>query len=125
MSLKPEVSLGVGAAVAALVYGIYSNALPTAADIRSLDSNNDDINATEKHAEWLATAVVAGISLIAKDATIFIIGGLSVVGMSWLHRHANAVNPLTQNVSGLFKSSAHSADTSDNTQPPVYVDSGF
>lgn len=124
MSLKPEVSLGVGAATAALVYGIYQNALPTAADVRSLDANNNDVNATEKHAEWLATAVVAGISLIAKDATIFIIGGVATVGMSWMYRHANAVNPLTQNVSGLMNSSH--ADTSDNQEPgPLYVDSGF
>ncbi|HET7641157.1 MAG TPA: hypothetical protein VFK47_20780 [Ktedonobacteraceae bacterium] len=101
MALKPEVSLGMGAASAALVYAIYQNALPTMADIRTLPANNSDVNATEKHAFVTSLAIVSAISLIAKDATIFIIGGGAAVAMSWMHRHANAVHPMTGNVSGV------------------------
>jgi hypothetical protein len=95
MGLKPEVSLGVGLATAAVVYGVYSNATPTIADIRSGASGDNTIDGTRKAAAWLSAAVVAGISLIARDPTVFVLGGSMVVGLDWLHRHANEVNPDT------------------------------
>jgi hypothetical protein len=95
MGLKPEFSVGTGVAVGALVYGIYQNALPTVADIRSLDAQNTDLDKAERSATWLSAAVVAGVSLIARDPTVFIIGGTMTVALAWMHRHANAVNPLT------------------------------
>jgi hypothetical protein len=94
MALRtPEVSIGVGLATATVVYGIYQGALPNVADVRSLDAHNTDIEASERLAGWTAAAVVAGISLLSKDGTVFIIGGTMVVVMSWWHRHADAVNP--------------------------------
>lgn len=94
MALRsPEVSLGMGLAVGTVVYGIYQGALPNAADIRSLDAHNRDIQASERMAAWTAAGVVAGISLLAKDATVFIIGGSMVVAMSAWHRYSDAVNP--------------------------------
>jgi hypothetical protein len=95
MSLKPEVSLTVGLAVGALVYGVYSNALPTVADIRVSNESDPDIAAAEQLAAWTSAAVVAGVSLIAKDPTVFVIGGSMVIALSWWHRHANEVNPLS------------------------------
>lgn len=93
--LKPEVSITVGLAVGALVYGVYSNALPTVADIRVGQAADPDVAAAEQLAAWTSAAVVAGVSLIAKDPTVFIIGGSMVIALSWWHRHANHVNPLT------------------------------
>lgn len=93
MGLKPEISLGVGLATATVVYGIYMNALPPVVDLRTTPANNSDVAATEKAASWTAAAVVAGISLIAKDATVFIIGGGMIVALSWWNKHANMVNP--------------------------------
>lgn len=93
MGLKPEVSLPVGLAVGALVWGIYSNGLPPVVDIRSSPQNHPDVASTEKAAAWTSAAVVAGVSLIAKDPTVFIIGGSMVIALSWWHRHANTVNP--------------------------------
>lgn len=91
--LKPEVSLGVGLATAAVVYGVYSTALPTVADIRTADVGNEDAASAEKSAAWMSAAVVGGISLIAKDPTVFILGGTMIVALSWWYKHANAVNP--------------------------------
>jgi hypothetical protein len=91
--LKPEVSLGVGLATATVVYGIYMNALPPVVDLRTTPANNEDVASTEKAAAWTAAAIVAGISLIAKDATVFIIGGGMVIALSWWNKHANMVNP--------------------------------
>jgi hypothetical protein len=93
MALKPEISLGVGLATATVVYGIYMNALPPVVDIRATPANDQHVAGTEKAAAWTAAAVVAGISLLAKDATVFIIGGSMVIALSWWNKHANAVNP--------------------------------
>jgi hypothetical protein len=93
MPLKPEISLGVGLATATVVYGIYMNALPPVVDLRATPANDENVAATEKTAAWTAAAVVGGISLIAKDATVFIIGGAMIVALSWWNKHANMVNP--------------------------------
>jgi hypothetical protein len=89
MALKPEASLTTGLAVAGVVYAIHSNATPTTADIQSLPAGNADIDRSEKAATWLSIGVVSGISLIAKDPTIFVIGSAATVGMAFLTRHAN------------------------------------
>lgn len=98
MALKPEFSVLTGVATGVVVYGVYQNAMPSVADIRSLDANNADLNKAERTASWTAAAVVAGVSLIARDPTIFIIGGSVMVAMAWMHRHANAVHPTTGSV---------------------------
>lgn len=93
--LKPEVSVTVGLATAALVYGIYSNALPPIADIRVGQQGDATIAASEHGAAWVAAAAVAAVSLITQDPTVFSFGAALIVGLSWWHRHANHVNPLT------------------------------
>lgn len=93
MALRSEYSIMGGLATAAIVYAIYSNATPTMAEIRTTAPMNPDIDASERAASWTAAGVVAGISLIAKDPTIFIIGSGMVVAMAWWHRHSNMVNP--------------------------------
>lgn len=95
MALRAEVSIGMGLAVAALVYGVYSNVTPNMADIRAAEPGNTDVDATRKQAAFLTAGIVSGVSLIAKDPTIFIIGGSMVVAMDWYHRHANEVDPRT------------------------------
>jgi len=98
MALKLESSIVAGLATGTLVYGIYQMALPSQADIRSLDSNNTDIARSERVASWTAAGVVAGVSLIARDPTIFVIGGSIMIGLAWINRHANAVTPTLRTV---------------------------
>lgn len=93
MALKPEVSMMVGLATATLVYGVYSNATPTLAEIRATPKENPQLDSSRKTAAWTSAAVVAGVSLIARDATVFILGGGMVVALDWWHRHGNMVNP--------------------------------
>lgn len=95
MSLKPEVSLGVGLATAAVVWSVYNNATPTIADIRTGAPGDEHIDASRKMAAWTTAGIVGGISLIAKDPTVFIVGGAMIVAVDWWHRHANEVNPDT------------------------------
>lgn len=111
MALKPEVSLGVALATATVVYGIYQNATPTIADIRSLESSNEDIQGAERQASWTAAAVVAGISLLAKDATIFVVGGTAVVVLAWSHRHADMVDTVTKRATPVMPTPAAIGNT--------------
>lgn len=93
MSLKPEVSITTGLAVGALVWTIYNRALPADVDMRVAAPNDTDIESSRKKAAYTAAAAVAAVSLIAQDATVFILGGSMVVAVDWWARHANAVNP--------------------------------
>jgi hypothetical protein len=93
--LKPEVSLPVGLATAAVVYSVYSNATPPMTDIRVGEPGNDHVAKTERAATIASAGIVAGISLVAKDPTIFIVGGAMVIIMSFWTKHSNMVNPLT------------------------------
>jgi hypothetical protein len=59
--LKPEVSIGVGLATAAVVYGVYSTALPSVADVRSLPSQTGDTVAAEKTAAWMSARLTLNL----------------------------------------------------------------
>lgn len=93
--LKPEISVPTAAALGALVYGIYTQATPSIADIRVGKQNDGNIESARKGAAWAAAGSVAAISLITKDPTVFVIGGGMVILMDWWTRHANAVDPAT------------------------------
>lgn len=93
--MKPEVSLGVGLATAAIVGAVYVNATPSLVDSRVAKPNDPDLEAARKTAAWTSAGVVAGISLLSKDATVFILGGAMVITLDWWYRHANQVDPNT------------------------------
>lgn len=95
MGLSRETSLGVGLATAALVWGVYNSALPSIAETRVNAAADDDLASAERMATWTSAAVVSGISLIAKDPTVFVMGGAMTVVLAWWHRHSNSLNPLT------------------------------
>lgn len=86
--LKPEASIGTGLAVAAIVYAIHSNFTPSVADMQGLPAGNLDVDAAERKATWLSAGVVAGVSLLAKDPTIFVLGSAAAIGLAWFSRHA-------------------------------------
>jgi hypothetical protein len=118
MGLKPEVSLAVALATATVVYAVHQNATPNLADVRSLESNNLDIQRAERTASWVSAGVVAGISLLAKDATIFIIGGSMVIAMAWMTRHADQVDTITKRASSI-KPTDIVGNTSGITEAPA------
>lgn len=93
MGLKPDVSLTVALATGAVVWAVYTNALPTLPDVRVGKSHDPDIDGSRKAAAWTSAGVVAAISLISKEPTVFIIGGGMVIAADWWYRHANARNP--------------------------------
>jgi hypothetical protein len=90
---RAEVSLGMGLATAAIVWGVFNTSLPSIAEARVTSQNDTQLQAAEKTATWVSAAVVAGVSLISKDATVFVLGGATIVALAWMHRHANMVHP--------------------------------
>jgi hypothetical protein len=119
--LPAQVSIPVGLATAAVVYAIFSNATPSIADIRSAPANNGDIASAERMATITSAAVVGGISLIARDANVFIIGGAMIIGMALWTRHANAINPST----GALQVPGAVANVPPSTQAQTPADYGY
>ena len=98
MALKPEVSLTVAAATGALVYGIFAVELPTMADVHAAPAHNPFIGRSVTSAGWTAAAAVAGISLLAKDPTVFVVGGAFAAFLTWRAKHAAMTDPGTGQV---------------------------
>lgn len=96
--LKPEGSIALGAAVAGLTYGVYSFALPNTATMHATTPQDVNIEAGRKKAAWTSAAVVGAVALLARDKTIFILGGTMLVALDWQARHANASHPETGKV---------------------------
>lgn len=101
MALRPEASVGVGLATAALVASIYSRHLPTSADLRVADQGDPDAESARKQAMWASAGVVAAISLMTKDPTIFVIGGAMTVAIDWADRVDIWTNPFTKSARDL------------------------
>lgn len=121
--MKPEVSLGVALAVGTAVFAIHTVATPTMADTRTLDAGNKDVASSERTATWMSAGLVATISLMAKDPTIFIVGGAMTVAMAWWSRHSNSLSPITSALPHLggAGASANSAPADAGDQLPSYT----
>lgn len=94
--LKPNEEIQVGALTAAVVYGIFQLNAPNLADVRATEAggqNASHIHGSVKTAAWTAAVVTAGLALLAKSPTIFVIGGVMTVAESWKFYHANAISP--------------------------------
>lgn len=98
MALKPEVSLTVAAATGALVYGIFQTELPSMADVNAAPAHNPHITRSVNVAGWTAAAAVAGVSLLAKDPTVFVVGGAFAAALTWRAKHAAMTHPATGQV---------------------------
>lgn len=93
--LKPEGSMMAGIATGALVYGIYSLNMGNLAMIHASPPGDGNARATRKKAAIESVAAVAAISLLARDANIFILGGGITILLDWHARHAVEAHPDT------------------------------
>lgn len=96
--LKPEGSLTIGLATAAMVYASYTYALPSGAMMHATQPQDVNIEAARKKAAWTSVFLVSVVSLLAKDKTIFVIGGLAVIALDAHARVANSSSPDTGKV---------------------------
>lgn len=97
---RPEISIPAALATGTVVIALYQRGMPPALDVRAAQVGDRNVEAVRKQNAWLAAATVSAISLIAKDATVFIVGGAMVVVLDWMTRANIWTNPVTGNVEG-------------------------
>jgi|SRR5215831_3362418 len=93
--LQPDSATSVGILTAVGVYLIYNNALPNTADVRLAPPNNSDVESARKAAAWKSAGLITLVFLVARDLNSYIISGGALVGIDYLYKHANAIQPTT------------------------------
>lgn len=93
--LKPEGSIMAGIATAALAAGIYTLNVGNIAQVHATQANDPNLMASRKKASIESVGIIAAVALLAKDTTIFILGGATVILLDWHVRHAVASHPQT------------------------------
>lgn len=93
MMEKDAQSVLLAASVGAVVVGINQAVAPSLADVSASPPDDDIIAKNAKTAGWLSAGVVAGISLLMKDPTVFVIGSAITIGYVWWYNSANLSAP--------------------------------
>lgn len=93
--LKPENSIVAGLATVALVAGVYQLDVGPVSQVHASDAGHGANTAGIKKAGYTSLIMVAGISLLARDPNIVILGGAAIIAFHAHYRHANLVNPQT------------------------------
>jgi hypothetical protein len=99
--LKPNEQIIVSAATATAVFAIFQLNAPNLADVKASAPGGGasaNTHASVKIAVWTSAAFVAGLGLLAKDTSIYIVGGLVTVVEGWKFYHANATDTKTGKV---------------------------
>lgn len=93
--LKPEGSVLLGGVTVVMVLAVYGKTLPSTAVMHATAANDSNLEASRKKATITAEVLLGALSLITRDANIFILGGLTIVALDFQARHANAAAPDT------------------------------
>jgi hypothetical protein len=93
--LQPDSATSVGILTAIGVYLIYQNALPSAADIRMAQPNEPAVESSRKGAAWKSAGLITIVFLVARDLNSYIISGAALVGIDYMYKHHNAIQPAT------------------------------
>jgi hypothetical protein len=104
--MKPDQEVSIALATGVMAYGAYQLALPSMADIRSLEPNNKDIQSSERVAAWTAAGLVSLVALLTKSPAVFSVGGLVVIASSWTTKHADKVSNVTKKASAMVPNPA-------------------
>lgn len=105
MALKQQDALLTGLATAAVVITIYQHNMPAVAQVRASKPGNQHVSASRQQAAIIGVVIVAGISWLAKDPTVWVVAGTTLVALDISQRMANA----TDNVSGKIPAAAPDA----------------
>jgi hypothetical protein len=106
MALKPDAEISIALATSVMAYAAYQFALPSVADIRSLEPNNKDIQSSERVATITAAGIVSLVAVITKSPSVFMVGGITVIGTAWTVKHADQVSAVTKKAGSLVPAPA-------------------
>lgn len=118
MALKPEASILGGLAVAALVFGIHQQATPSQVDLQASPAGAPELESATKAATWMSVVAVSGISLLARDPGIFIIGSAATVAMKLWTDHS----VWQESAVGRYLSPAEAASAGTQSTGPAPVE---
>lgn len=93
--LKPEGSLIGGIAVVGSVYGVYQLNVGSVSQAHASPDNHPALESSRKKAGYTALVLVAGLTLLSRDANIGILGGATIIAMEMSYRHAIMAHPET------------------------------
>lgn len=92
-NLKPNEEIMAAAFALSGVYAVFSIEAPNLADVRAAKPGNKIVHGSVRTAAITSGAMVAGVALLAKSPTVFVVGGLATAAMAWTYYHGNAVEP--------------------------------
>jgi len=99
--LKPDGSVAMGIATAALVVFIFKSQLPDNGVVHMTPPNDMNIDKARKKATWTSIGVLSAITLLTRDVNVYVLGGVVTAALDFNARHANASHQVTgQLVSG-------------------------
>jgi hypothetical protein len=93
--LKPENSMVAGLAVIGLVIANYNlhNGPVSSVALSAPEGGSGVLTTSNKKAGFTSLTMVAGISLLAKDGNVFILGCAAIIAMHSSYLHSIAVSP--------------------------------
>jgi hypothetical protein len=118
---KPEGSIIAGLAVVGLVVANYNIHNGTAASAAATDAWDGNLMASTKKAGYSSLALVAGISLLARDPNILILGGAAIIAMQSSYVHSIAVHPQSGAIIAPPAAAASYAPASAADASPAYA----
>lgn len=97
--LKPSDELMASSLAVGAVTGIYSGFLPAVADVSAGSTpgqkSAQQVHGSIRQAAIAAETVVAGLAVLAKSPTIYVVGTVANVLLAWHYHVANARHPVT------------------------------
>lgn len=93
--LKPESSVTTGVLEAIGIYLIYNHSLPGLHDVKSAPQHDDTLESTRRTAGIESAVLLGAVFALTRDFNALIIGGVSLLAVDSMYKHANAVNPGT------------------------------
>ena len=96
--LSGENSIITALATAGLVFGVYQAKVGPVSDVHATEAFDGNMQASVKKAGWTSLALVAGITLLARDPNLLILGGAAIIAEELTYRHALMTNPQTGNI---------------------------
>lgn len=102
LNLKPSEELMTSSLAVGAVLGIYQGFMPSVADVAAGSTpgtaSHTMVHSGVRQAAIAAETIVAGIAVLAKSPTIYVVGTVANVCLAWHYHYANAKNPSTGKV---------------------------
>jgi hypothetical protein len=100
-SLKPSDELMTSSLAVGAVLAVYQGFLPSVADVAAGSTPGSasakQVHTSVRQAVIAAETIVAGLAVLAKSPTIYVVGTVANVLLAWHFHFANNQTPMTSN----------------------------